>query len=960
MRSRRVILRFLPLGLVAVLMGSVMIWQDGVERRLGEDVNASPEVVVSEHDVPVIEAAGPAPAKKQAAPEAESAAPSTGPRTVAELAPTKVKPFSMVGVTWRSGVPNDAIVEVRWRKDGDWSRWSNLELDVQNTWTEGGRPGTEAEWVDHADAVAVRVRANEPSVPRDLRVATVDPGKLAATTPVAASVGQPPIIMRGSWGAKSGSGCDAPKYGSTTRGAVIHHTAGSNSYTKSDSASIVRATQAYHMNSRGWCDIGYNFLIDKYGQIFEGRAGGIDKPVRAAHSGNGPVNEETMGVSLMGTFTSTEPTSAMKSATTDLVAWRFSDYGIPAKGTYSLGGKTLNRIAGHRNVVSTECPGTKAYAWLSASGGLRDRVEDLLASGGGGDTTKPDTPTGLHSTDQTSSSLTFAWQAVDAAAYYWIALSTSSSMSNPVKLKSTGLDEKFTGLKAGTKYYAQVRTTGTNGLGSAYSSTVSATTKAAGGSAVDPSKYTETGDLATKPTTFANGDTIEVGANFPDGAFDVDLYKKTSSGWTKLGTDASNQYGNAYFSFKVDGTAELFAVTSNGKRTEVDTLKPSSTAKASTVSSSSTASKAVSVPSSKSFTFKGHGYGHGIGMSQYGAEGAARDGKSYSSILDRYYPGTDVGSKTGKIRVLVSADSTDSVMIEARSGLTLRYLSSGKTLSLPNTVGGAKVIRWSIDTLSSDKKKSTLRYRTSSTWKTYKSTTWTGEAQFEASTLDLVLPSGPDRTYRTALRSALPKSGATNRDTVNALSIDNYTRGVVPREVPSGWHAEALKAQSVAARTYGARAITSSRHYDICDTTSCQVYGGADAETSATDKAVEATAGKILTYQGKPAFTQFSSSSGGYSSPGSQPYLKAVSDPWDDWSGNANHDWTKSVSASTIQSKYSTIGTLKSLKVTKRNGHGAWGGRVTTLELKGSKATKTISGNDARSAFGLRSNWFTF
>ena len=270
------------------------------------------------------------------------------------------------------------------------------------------------------------------------------------------------------------------------------------------------------------------------------------------------------------------------------------------------------------------------------------------------------------------------------------------------------------------------------------------------------------------------------------------------------------------------------------------------------------------------------------------------------------------------------------------------------------------MVRWSIDPLSSDKKKSTLRYRTSSTWKTYKGMTWTGSAQFEASTLKLVMPSGPVRTYRTALRSALPKSGATNRDTVNALSLENYTRGVVAREVPSSWHSETLKAQSVAARTYGARAMGSSRHYDICDTTSCQVYGGAGAETSSTDKAVAATAGKILTYNGKPALAQFSSSSGGYSSPGSEPYLKAVKDPWDDWSGNANHDWTKSVSASTIQSKYSSIGTLKSMRVTKRNGYGDWGGRVTSLELKGSKGTKTISGNDARWAFGLRSNWFTF
>ncbi len=138
---------------------------------------------------------------------------------------------------------------------------------------------------------------------------------------------------------------------------MIHHTAGSNSYSASQSASIVKATQAYHMKSRNWCDIGYNFLVDKYGQIFEGRAGGTTKPVRAAHSGNLEVNKETMGVSLMGTFSSATPSAAMKSAVVDLVAWRFAQYNLPAKGTYSLGGKTLNRIAGHRNVVSTVVSG---------------------------------------------------------------------------------------------------------------------------------------------------------------------------------------------------------------------------------------------------------------------------------------------------------------------------------------------------------------------------------------------------------------------------------------------------------------------------------------------------------------------------------------------------------------------------------------------------------------------------
>jgi len=959
MRSRRVILRLLPLGVVAGLLGSVMVYQDGVERHLAEDVNAAPQVVVAEHEVPVVRSDEPEPAEKQtekqAAPRSEQDA--SSPRTIAELAPTDVKSFSLVGVTWRSGVPDDAEVEVRWRQDGAWGRWTELHNDVENAWTEGGRPGTESHWVDKADGVAVRVLADEPAVPRDLRVATIDPGSFAGTTPVA-SVAQPPIIRRSSWGAKSGGGCDSPRYGSTTRGAVIHHTAGSNSYTKSDSASIVRATQAYHMNARDWCDIGYNFLIDKYGQIFEGRAGGIDKPVRGAHAGNSAVNEQTMGVSLMGTFTSTEASSAMKSATVNLVGWRFSDYGVKAKGTYSIGGLTLNRIAGHRNVKSTECPGAKVYAWLSASGGLRDRVERLLATGSGGATGSA-VPTGLKSTDQTSSSLTFAWNRVDGAPRYRVKLSTSSSMADPTYHGTTSTSETVTGLKPNTKYYAKVRTIKDDGTSlSSYSSVISATTKAVPTGLKSTDQTTTSLLFAWGKVPNAAGYRIKLSSS---SSMTNPVYKESPDLLERFyGLTPGRKYYAQVRALKSDGSglgaySSVVSATTDESTTS-STARTAST-ESSTVSSSSTS---VPVPSDKTFTFRGHGYGHGIGMSQYGAEGAARDGKKFASILDHYYPGTDLGSKSGTIRVLITGDSTDSVMVEGRSGLRLRYVSSGTTLSLPESIGGNKVIRWSIDPLSSDKTKSTLRYRTSSTWKTFKSTTWTGGAQFEATTLTLVMPSGPDRTYRTALRSARPKSGATNRNTVNVLSIENYTRGVVAREVPSSWRSETLKAQSVAARTYGVRALTSSRHYDICDTTSCQVYGGAGAETSATDKAVSATAGKILKYDGKPAFTQFSSSSGGYTSPGSQPYLKAVKDAWDDWSGNANHDWTKSVSASTIQSKYSSIGTLKSLRVTKRNGYGDWGGRVTSLELRGSKGTKTISGNDARWAFGLRSNWFTF
>jgi uncharacterized protein with LGFP repeats len=248
-------------------------------------------------------------------------------------------------------------------------------------------------WAGSADGVAVRVTSPTGKRPTDLKVSTIDPGassagaattNAVAVTPAAdgspSYTPKPTIISRSAWGAKKNTYCDSPRTGNETRGVIVHHTAGSNSYSKSESASIVRATQAYHMNGRDWCDIGYNFLVDKYGQIFEGRNGGVDKPVRGAHAGNKTVNTYTMGVSMMGTFTSTAPSDALKSAMVKLIGWRLGTTFHPATGKYHVSSYDLNRIAGHRDVVPTACPGAKAYAWLSASGGLRDRVKDYIAN----------------------------------------------------------------------------------------------------------------------------------------------------------------------------------------------------------------------------------------------------------------------------------------------------------------------------------------------------------------------------------------------------------------------------------------------------------------------------------------------------------------------------------------------------------------------------------------------------
>ena len=192
--------------------------------------------------------------------------------------------------------------------------------------------------------------------------------------------------------------------------------------------------------------------------------------------------------------------------------------------------------------------------------------------------------------------------------------------------------------------------------------------------------------------------------------------------------------------------------------------------------------------------------------------------------------------------------------------------------------------------------------------------------------------------------------------------MDDYVKGVVPREMPTSWEAAAVRAQAVAARTYAAwdRAAHPTRSYHTCDTTSCQVYGGLAAEDSRGNAAVDATAKQVLTYQGKPAFTQFGSSSGGWLSAGSMPYLVAKADKYDGHSGNPVHTWNTTVTRGAIQRAWPSLGTLKRVVVTQRDGHGDWYGRVERMTLDGSKANVIVTGDTFRSRFGLRSSWFNF
>jgi SpoIID/LytB domain protein len=363
---------------------------------------------------------------------------------------------------------------------------------------------------------------------------------------------------------------------------------------------------------------------------------------------------------------------------------------------------------------------------------------------------------------------------------------------------------------------------------------------------------------------------------------------------------------------------------------------------------------------SGSFTVRGSGFGHGWGMSQYGAYGAAVKGLSWKQILAFYYPGTTRSTLSSRtIRVWITADSDGDLRVRPAKGL--KITSGSKSYKVPT---GSTYKAWRISRSGSGYK---LRYQTSSgAWKTRSTGLGTGtwKASTSSGVVTVIMPGGSRREYRGTV--SLVKRGSSGRS-VNTVSMENYVRSVVPSEMPTSWALEAVKAQAVAARTYAAklRSRATSSGYDICDTTACQVYSGyartvsgkrTVRETTRGNAAAKATANVIVTYKGSIALTQFASSNGGAAARGDYVYLKAHADPYD--GVVKSQAWSKKITAAAVGRHWS-VGTVKKIQITARDGSGSWGGRVRTMKIIGSKRTVTITGSAFKSAFGLRSSLFT-
>jgi hypothetical protein len=281
----------------------------------------------------------------------------------------------LVAAEWDDRQPG--AVDVRVRQGGKWLPWTTIDGDPE----EGPDPGSHERhgtttagpaWAGK-DAQAIQVRVAEGSL-RNLKVhlihspAEAPPAIRGAT----ADPAWPGIISRAQWGADEGirnssPGCGGnPEYASTVRNAFVHHTVNVNTYSAAEAYQLIRGIYQFHVQTNKWCDIGYNFLVDRFGRVFEGRYGGVDRAVIGAHAGG--FNTGSTGAAVLGDFTSTAPSDSAMSGLRNLLAWKLAFHGVdPRAGvTVTSAGSdkypsgavvTLPAVVGHRAVSQTGCPG---------------------------------------------------------------------------------------------------------------------------------------------------------------------------------------------------------------------------------------------------------------------------------------------------------------------------------------------------------------------------------------------------------------------------------------------------------------------------------------------------------------------------------------------------------------------------------------------------------------------------
>ncbi len=369
--------------------------QDGSQPATGSAMRTDTErpvlAVVPAADAPSSvttapgEAQGPAPGGAAGSTQEDepSTAVPTGERL--ETGTVEADPFVLIGAGYRSASATPG--QVRVRTDGAWGAWTPLEIEPDHAADAGraeagrrgpadrtGAPVSEPLWVDHGDAYQLDLPGDASGVEVFLVRETGRPVELSPATvplgdgPANEAAGEPGVRLRSSWGPRPYRG--TPEVSPPLRRAIVHHTVNTNSYSAGQVPGLLRSIQAYHQDARGWDDIGYNFVIDRFGGIWEARAGGIRNPVVGAHAMNH--NAGSVGVSFLGDATSSVTSAAVR-AYGQLIGWKLFLGGV-RPGTAN--------VIGHRDVGQTSCPGSALYNSLGQIRALARAKYDALVGPG--------------------------------------------------------------------------------------------------------------------------------------------------------------------------------------------------------------------------------------------------------------------------------------------------------------------------------------------------------------------------------------------------------------------------------------------------------------------------------------------------------------------------------------------------------------------------------------------------
>lgn len=374
---------------------------------------------------------------------------SDGVTAAAAPATIKTEPFRMIALSARgSAVEGEDVLQVRTR-DGTsgWSAWRDVPF-VGDEGPDGDSDGwnwSAPVWTGDGDRVQIRKGARSDVSLRRLRVHAMDIPRGQASPPDGAAYAMTEgvgVISRAQWGANESLRKGSPGYSERVRMAFVHHTVNSNSYSPEEADDLIRGIYAFHTQSRGWEDIGYNFIVDRFGRVYEGRAGGIDRAVIGAHAEG--FNTGSTGVAVLGNYDGVEPPAAVNDALRRLLAWKLDVSHVDPQGTATVVSRgsprfaagtsvTLPAIAGHRDTGLTGCPGDRLYASLPrlraavGSTGLPKMYDALpvtavTTSGGAVDITarfSTSLPWALTVTDSGGAVMATATGAGNTASYRW-------------------------------------------------------------------------------------------------------------------------------------------------------------------------------------------------------------------------------------------------------------------------------------------------------------------------------------------------------------------------------------------------------------------------------------------------------------------------------------------------------------------------------------------------------------